>query len=351
MFLLRGVLVGWVLPAAVVAQSVATYAPALKTPLPKLPPTATFSGVPAGAISLRAARAAGPGATLTVRGVVLNGRELGAVRYVQERGGAGLALVGGNVPGFTQLVPGDSVEVRGVLKKDNGLLAMNPIFQLRRLGTRPLVRGRRVPAAQAAAALCEANEGQLLRITGVSRLSTATPDAETGTLLNAETTYLLDGQAGAGLRIPAGSTGPEGLAEQRAPSAAPFDVVGIVSRATQPGTASGASSYFLLLRQRGDFHLEGGLPRLLQEPVPTTVSPTALTLTFETLNAGDARVRYGTNAALLREGPQNPALTTHHTLTLDQLRPHTTYYVEVSSTNETGTFKAPPVLMLTPAEK
>lgn len=347
-------LVGWLLPIAAAAQAVATYAPAPKEPPAGSAATtsapAAHSGLPAGVVSLRAARAAGPGATVTVRGVVLNGRELGSVRYVQEHGGAGLALLGANIPGFAQLLAGDSVEARGVLKNDAGLLVLNPVFQLRRLGACPLVRARRVPAAQAAAALCEKNEGQLLCFTGVSRLSAATPGAETGALLSSETPYLLDGQPNAVVRIPAGSTGPEGLAEVLAPSGTPFDVVGIVSQAGQPGAGS-TSGYFLLLRQRGDFRREGGLPRLLQEPVPTNISPTALTLTFETLNAGDTRVRYGTNAQLLRVGPQDPAITTHHSLTLDQLRPHTTYYVEVSSTNETGTFRATPVLMLTPGEK
>jgi hypothetical protein len=345
MLLIRGLLAGWLLPVAAVAQTVASSAPAPKSqnpPSPVVPKSMT------GVVSLQAARVAGPGTTLTVRGVILNGRELGPVRFIQERSGAGLALVGASVPGFSQLAAGDSVEVRGILKNNNSLLEMNPLFVLRKLGTSQ-PRARRVPVAQAAAALTEANEGQLLRITGVSRLSVAGTGAETGVSLSAETTYLLDGHPGAAVRIPATSTGPEGLMDLTAPTSGPFDIIGVVSQAGGPSTPGGG--YFLLPRQRGDFRREGGLPRLLEEPVPTIITPTTITLTYETLNAGDTRVSYGLNTAILREGPHDKTLTTKHTVTLENLRPGISYYIEASSTNEAGTAKSPPVLMITRREK
>ena len=342
MSLIRGVLAGWLLPVVAAAQTVAS-----TNPVPK-PQTTVQTVKPvklSGVVSLQAARQATPGTVLTVRGVVLNGRELGPVRYIQQYGGAGLALVGTSVPGFTQLANGDSVEVRGSLRNNKGLLEMNPIFQLRKLGTSQ-PHARRVPALQAAAALTEANEGQLLRIVGVSRLSAAGVGAETGLLLTPETTYLLDGRPGAALRIPAGSTGPEGLVDLPSPTGAPFDVLGIVSQAGLAGAPDGGG-YFLIPRDRGDFRREGGLPRVQQEPVPTAITPTTITLTYETLNAGDTRVSYGANVTILRDGAYDKTLTTHHTVTIENLRPGTTYYVEVSSTNEAGTFKYPPVLMIT----
>ena len=47
----------------------------------------------------------------------------------------------------------------------------------------------------------------------------------------------------------------------------------------------------------------------------------------------------------------NAALTTRHGLTLNNLTPGTTYYVEVSSRNTTGTETAAPVPFITPSGK
>ena len=370
MSLFRGILVSCLLPAAAFAQTVASSVPltsfvaprpfaggkvprpaaARPSPRPLAPPTAPALPVlitnPTSVVSVRTARMAQLGTTLTVRGIVLNGPELGPVRYLQDGSARGLALHGATVPGFARLSEGDSVEVRGKLRNHRGLLTLDPVFQVQLLGGKRPVRALRVPAARAAAALTEANEGRLLRITGVSRLSAAGPAAETGLALNPETTYLLDGRPGAAVRISAGSTGPEGMAEQRCPTGAPFDVLGVVSRA-DAGRTTGPGSYFLLLRQRGDFRRAGGLPRLREEPVPTVVTPTSLTIVYETLNVGDTRLSYGTNPAQLRAAPRQAALTTQHSVTLENLRPATSYYIEVSSANETGLVKSPPVIMIT----
>lgn len=77
------------------------------------------------------------------------------------------------------------------------------------------------------------------------------------------------------------------------------------------------------------------------------VSPTGFAVVFSTLNAGDTRVRYGPDARQLRESRVGEALTTHHSLTLSNLVPGTTYYVEVSSRNAAGTETATPVPFIT----
>ena len=58
------------------------------------------------------------GATVTVRGVVSNGSELGAIRYLQD-GTAGIACYGNNL---SSLTTGDSVTATGVLFDFSGLL-------------------------------------------------------------------------------------------------------------------------------------------------------------------------------------------------------------------------------------
>ena len=79
---------------------------------------ALFSGSPVAApaeggtppvLTVKAARALGPGSTVTVRAVVLNGGEMGNIRYIQD-GEAGLALYAQptKLPGYGELRAGDS---------------------------------------------------------------------------------------------------------------------------------------------------------------------------------------------------------------------------------------------------
>ena len=56
-------------------------------------------------------------------------------------------------------------------------------------------------------------------------------------------------------------------------------------------------------------------------------------------------------AEVLKESRVNAALTTRHSLTMNDLTPGTTYYVEVSSRNTTGTETAAPVPFITPSGK
>lgn len=81
------------------------------------------------AVSIQAARAMGPGAQVTVRGIVTNGAELGKIRYLQD-GTAGIAAYPGtgSQSGFEAAVKtGDSIEVTGTLVDYFGLLEISPI--------------------------------------------------------------------------------------------------------------------------------------------------------------------------------------------------------------------------------
>ncbi|MDB5270974.1 MAG: hypothetical protein JWP58_4014 [Hymenobacter sp.] len=309
--------------------------PALAAPAsPPTPPVLT----------LKAARALGPGSTVTVRAVVLNGAEMGNIRYVQD-GEAGLALYAqaAKLPGYGELQAGDSIQVTGQLKAYNGLLEMDPIASFHKLAGAQRLHPLRVPVAQVTTAFTEANESRLIEIKGVTRL--LTPAGSPAEALAGNANYLLDGTAGALLRVGSTSTGPEGLIGSTAPSGEPFDVRGIMSQYSPGGTGG----YQLLPRLTTDFVRGSGLPRLTEEPVPVNVSQNSFTVVFSTLNAGDTRVRYGLDAKQLKESRVDDALTTHHSLTLNDLIPGTTYYVEVSSRNAAGTETATPVPFITAA--
>ena len=298
-------------------------------------------------LTLKAARAMAMGSTVTVRAVVLNGAEMGNIRYVQD-GSAGLALYAqpAKLAGFGELRAGDSIQVTGQLKIYNGLMEMDPITSFHKLASGVRLRSIKVPVAQAATALAEANESRLVEITGVTKLTT--PTGAQATSLAGNANYLLDGLPGALVRVTAASTGTDGLVDATPPAGTdPFDLKGIVSQYSPGGTGG----YQLLPRLATDMVRGGGLPRLTEEPVPVDVKPTGFTIVYSTLNPGDTRVRFGLSAKELKESRVDAALTTRHSITLDNLIPGTTYYVEVSSRNAAGTETAPPVPFITSAGK
>jgi hypothetical protein len=293
-------------------------------------------------LTVKAARAAGPGATVTLRAVVTNGAELGNIRYVQDTD-AGLALYAqaAKVPGFGELRVGDSIQVTGVLKNYNGLLEMDPVQSVHTLSRGTRLRTLRVPAEQATAAMTEANEGRLLEFTGVTKLGQF--NGGNATTLAANSNYLINGLPGALVRVSSSSTGPDGLVDHSLPAGETFDVRGILSQYAP----SGNGGYQLMPRVATDIVRGGGLPRLTEEPVPVNVTSNGFTIVFSTLNPGDTRVRYGLSTKELKEVRVDAALTTRHSLTLENLIPGTTYYVEVSSRNAAGTETAPAVPFIT----
>ena len=296
--------------------------------------------------SLKVARTLGAGATVTIRAVVLNGAELGALRFVQD-GEYGLALYSlpTRVAGYDELRAGDSLQVTGQLKNYNGLLEMDPISSVRKISSGRTLHPLKVPASAITTAFSEAHEGRLLEVTGLSRLTnTGGTPVES---LSANSNYLLDGQNGALMRVTVASTGPDGLVNATVPKGEQFDVRGILSQFSMNGTGG----YQLLPRLASDLVRGGGLPRISAEPVPVNITAQGFTIEFSTLYPGDARISYGPSATELTEERTDATFGTQHRITLDGLEPGTTYYVKVSSHNMAGTASAEPVPVITGGRK
>ncbi|HNR85759.1 MAG TPA: endonuclease [Taishania sp.] len=121
-------------------------------------------------ISIADARNAGVGQTVTVKGVVTNGSELGNIRYLQDETG-GIAAFGGSISGINRY---DSITVTGPLTEFNGLLEIgtgqsggNPTYTNHGAAVvipQPLV----VPIS----AVNESIEGQLITISNVTFTTT-----------------------------------------------------------------------------------------------------------------------------------------------------------------------------------
>jgi len=114
---------------------------------------------------------------------------------------------------------------------------------------------------------------------------------------------------------------------------------------------SGTGGYQLLPRQVTDLVRGGGLARIVGEPVPVSITPQGFTLEFSTIYPGDTRVQYGPSARELAETRVDANMTTQHRIVLDEMEPGTTYYVQVSSRNASGTATAPPVPIITGGKK
>ena len=288
----------------------------------------------------------GAGATVTVRGVISNGPELGALRFVQDAE-AGLALYAlpTRVPGYDELRAGDSLQVTGQLKNYNGLLEMDPIATVRKISGGHKVRTLKVPVKDISSAYVEANEGRLLEITGVSKLTT--PAGAPVEALGANANFLLDGDKAAALRVTNASTGPTGIIDAAVPKGETFDVRGILSQFSPTGTGG----YQLLPRLSSDLVRGGGLPNITAEPVPVSTTPQSFTLEYTTLYPGDTRLKFGPSATQLTEERVAEGYSTQHRITVDGLQPGTTYYVQVASRNAVGTATAPAVPIITGGKK
>ncbi|MBU6122577.1 phospholipase D-like domain-containing protein [Hymenobacter siberiensis] len=308
------------------------------------------------AITIAAARAQAPtannvaGPTVTVRGIVTNGDELGStvsiVRYIQDRT-AGIAVYttgGATGPLVAPLVPGDSIEVTGSLKMYRGLLEIDPIASLTVLaGNRPVPAPVVFTAAQAASAYAEQYEGMLVRINGLTSVNTTGGGAVSA--FTANTTYRLNNNTTLVNYVPTNSNGPDGLIGKPSPTGT-FDAIGIMSQYS-PSATSIVGGYQMLSRKYADF-VQGLTPNLTTSPVPSNITTTGFTVSFNTQNAGNTILSYSTSpTGTFTTVPGSTALTTAHSQVITGLQPATIYYVQAVSVNSVGRSESRAVPMIT----
>jgi len=162
---------------------------------------------------LATARQQTVGSTVTARGLVTNGAELGFIRYFQDNT-AGLAIYDPtNAPSINR---GDSVEVTGVLDDFNGLLEITDLTSITIINSgNPLP----IPLELTPAQMGENDEGELIRVNDVVFTNA-------GDVFAGNTTYQFTAN-GETLNIYIRNNSP--LAGQNIPGSA-IDMIGILSQ-------------------------------------------------------------------------------------------------------------------------
>jgi len=269
--------------------------------------------------------------TATVSGRVTNYSSLGPIRYFQDATGGIAAYFASGAPMPADSIrPGDSIRVTGTIVSYNNLLEFNPITNvtiIQRGGPSAVPAPVVFTAANGEAAFAEQYEGMLVRINGLTSITSSTGGVVSSFAGN--TNYRLNGNAALPARVNTLSTDIVG----RPTPSAGFDAIGIMS---QFSSASATTGYQFLPRTYSDF-VQGGAPNFTVFPYVSDLTTTTLTINFSTDNAGNAKYYYGTSATSFSDSVIDNAVNTTHTTTLAGLQAGTIYYVKVVSTNTVGT--------------
>ncbi|HOY49906.1 MAG TPA: hypothetical protein PK281_10955, partial [Flavobacteriales bacterium] len=151
--------------------------------------------------------------SVTIRGIITNGSEIGIIRYIQDPTG-GLAIYSSSFA--SQLNIGDSIEVSGTLVEFSGLLEINPVTNLL-----PVSVGNALPQPQVVSPslLSEQYESELVRLNGVifgngGSLFAANTSYGFSSGLEQSTIYVRTGSPLIGQMIPFGAVDLIGICSQ-----------------------------------------------------------------------------------------------------------------------------------------
>ncbi len=266
------------------------------------------------AVPIAQARLAPVGDTVTITGVVLNGSELGVIRYIQDPTG-GLAIYDG---AMTFLQRGDSVLLSGIMDNYNQLLELRNIHNDTVYSSgHPLP----APAVITPSQFGEVHESIMIRI---NNATFSTP----GGTFSGNTNYniISNGQQ-AQIRITNGSP----LVGQLIPTGV-IDLVGIGSQFSYSNPNAG---YQLLLRDTAD--IISNVSISFTSPVSvSTIANTGFTLTWTTNISGTTEIFYGYTPSL-GSYASHTGQTQNHYLQLTGLQPADIIYVQAFSVAGTDT--------------
>ena len=256
------------------------------------------------------AREASLGSTVTVKGIVTNGDELGDIRYLQDATAGIAAYPGsGSVSGFDVVALGDEIEVTGVLKDFNGLLEISPVTAFNVLSSSNTIP---VPKVISAAQLGDDVESQLVQISCV--------DFNTSGAFTVGGIGGLDPE-GEGFNIYInsgnsiiGSTIPEDVAH----------VIGIVTAFNNPQ---------LVIPASGGIDANATCFSITKDPVQLDLQANSFKMYWETSIPATGMIRWGETQSMENTADLS-SLGTEHEYTITGLDPATFYYVQIEAIAE-----------------
>lgn len=257
-----------------------------------------------GQISIAEARNQALSSSVTIKGVVTNGTELGVIRYIQDYSG-GLAIFSSTLA--SQINRGDSIEITGTLVDYNGLLELNPASNLINYGTATLPINQLITIADYNDSL-ESELVQLNAITFNNAGGTFTGNTSyTFTSAGGQSNiYIRNGSPIVGQIIPTGE----------------IDLVGICSQFF--------ANYQILPRDMNDFILPEGI-NIISSIDISNIQQNSVNISWETNIEGTSIVTYGLTPNLELGSFSLPQQVTNHDFQLTNLLPGEIYYYQVSS--------------------
>ena len=270
-------------------------------------------------ITIQAARNLGPGSTVTVRGIVTNGSELGTIRYLQDST-AGIAAYSSTLANVNR---GDSIEISGTLKNYNQLMEIDPVSSFTVLST-----GNPLPAPEVIVpdSMIESREGELVRINGANFTTNPGGTFSSNTAYNftangqTSSIYVRSGHPLIGSIVPSGAV----------------DLVGIASQFDYSNPNAG---YQLLCRDTNDIINASAIS--ITTPITLdSLSTGGFTLDWATDNPGTTEIYYGSTEALGSHLSAAGTVTNHH-IKITGANPSQLYFVRAFSVVGTDTAYSP----------
>lgn len=261
-------------------------------------------------IDIADARDASIGSTVTVKGIVTNGSELGSIRYLQDATAGIAAYPGsGSVSGFDAVAAGDEIEVTGLLKDFNGLLELSPIT-----GFTVLSSANSIPEPKAINAnqLGDAYESQLVKISCVDFNSSGSFNVGGIGVVDAQgeafNIYINSGNSIVGSPI------PDDVAH----------VTGIVTAFNNPQ---------LVIPATGGVDANAVCFSISEGPTQLDLQANSFKMYWETSIPASGIVRWGETLAMNNE-VELSEVSTEHEFTITGLAPASFYYVQVEAVSE-----------------
>lgn len=314
-------------------------------------------------ITIAEARAKALGTSVTVRGIILNGDEIGTTRYMDDgTGGIGIFSTQNS-----QLKRGDSIQITGTLGHFNNLLQLSSNVSFTKLDS-----NRTLPApiefnAVTSGGFAKAYESRLIKINNITAINnlTGTTCGATAGAFAGNKNYCLNNSGTTPMRVSNPANGAGDIIGKNAPSGK-ISVVGIMSMFNKGSFAGGGTTtdpqyydsnlttgYQLLVRLYEDFVLPPK-PNLIDDPHPSwnaalklpNIRENEIEIEFNTQNLGTTKIEYGTTPAFgMLAG--DSLYVKKHIVTLTGLTPATIIYVRATSTNPNGISYSKTIVMCT----